>query len=369
LIEINGEPCVLAVSADITDLKRAEATLRESEERFRLVANTAPVMIRMSGVDKLCTYFNRPWLEFTGQPLDAEMGNGWAEDIHPDDLRQCLDTYTKAFDRREPYQMEYRLRRRDGEYRWIFDSAVPRFSADGSFVGYIGSAIDITERKLAEEAVSMLSRRLIEAHEEERTWIARELHDDLAQSLAMLRIDLLWIKDRGIGAEAAVRSKLEAMQKLLDESVTATRRIAADLRPLILDDLGLVAAVEWLTQRFAERSGTACAVTISPQDLELDEPYATAVFRILQEALSNVARHAKASRVDVEIARSDSEVRVRVQDDGCGFEAALPRKTNSFGLVGLRERSHLVDGVLEIASATGRGTLIEVRIPLPDDLG
>src|SRR5215475_13277795 len=143
LIEINGEPCILSVSADITDLKRAEATLRESEERFRLVANTAPVMIWMSGADKLCTYFNRPWLEFTGRSLDAEMGN--------------------------------RLQRSDGEYRWIFDSGVPRFNADGSFAGYIGSAIDITERKLAEEALSLVNRKLIEAQENERAWLAREL--------------------------------------------------------------------------------------------------------------------------------------------------------------------------------------------------
>src|ERR1700740_3625363 len=103
-----------------TELVRSNAQLRESEERFRLVANTAPVMIWMSGIDKLCTYFNRGWLEFTGRSLDQELGNGWAEGVHPDDLEKCLQTYTGAFDRRERFQMEYRLRRHDGEYRWIF---------------------------------------------------------------------------------------------------------------------------------------------------------------------------------------------------------------------------------------------------------
>ena len=159
---------VLSSVVDITERKRIEAALRESEERFRLVANTAPVMIWMSGVDKRCAYFNGTWLEFTGRSLDAEMGNGWVEGVHPDDLRQCLDIYTKAFDQRESFQIEYRLRRNDGEYRWVFDSGVPRFNADGSFAGYIGSAIDVTERKMAEKALSMVSRRLIEAHEEER---------------------------------------------------------------------------------------------------------------------------------------------------------------------------------------------------------
>ena len=119
LIKIDGELCVLTVTADITDLKRAEATLRESEERFRLVANTAPVMIWMSGVDKLCTYVNLPWLEFTGRSFEQELGEGWDEGVHPEDLGRCLDTYTKAFDKRESFRMEYRLRRYDGEYRWL----------------------------------------------------------------------------------------------------------------------------------------------------------------------------------------------------------------------------------------------------------
>jgi PAS domain S-box-containing protein len=153
----------VAVVIDITERKSAEAALRESEERFRLVANTAPVMIWMSGIDKLCTYFNQPGLEFTGRPLKEELGNGWAEGIHPEDLEECLKTYTKAFDSREPFRMQYRLRRHDGEYRWIIDHGVPRFSADGSLTGYIGSCIDITERKLAEEALSTVSQQLIEA--------------------------------------------------------------------------------------------------------------------------------------------------------------------------------------------------------------
>ena len=146
LIEINGERCVLAVSEDITDLKRAEATLRESEERFRLVANTAPVMICMADVDMLCTYFNQRWLEFTGRSLQEELGKGWTEKVHPEELGRYLATCTQAFDRREPFQMEYRLRRHDGEYRWIFHQGVPRFNADGSLAGYIGSGIDVTER-------------------------------------------------------------------------------------------------------------------------------------------------------------------------------------------------------------------------------
>src|SRR4029077_17829055 len=136
-------------------------------------------MIWMSGTNKLCNYVNQPWLDFTGRRLTAELGNGWVESIHAEEVKACFDAYSQAFDRHEPFTMQYRVRRHDGEYRWVLNRGVPRFNADDSFAGYIGSCVDITDRKLAEEALSGVSRRLIEAQEQERAWIARELHDDI----------------------------------------------------------------------------------------------------------------------------------------------------------------------------------------------
>ncbi len=141
----------MAIESDITARKAAEASLRESEERFRTLADSAPVLIWMSGVDKACNYFNKKWLEFTGRTLEQERGDGWAQGIHPEDFRRSLDTYIEAFDRRESFSMEYRLRRHDGEYRWILDSGIPRHTGAGAFEGYIGCCIDITERIQAEE--------------------------------------------------------------------------------------------------------------------------------------------------------------------------------------------------------------------------
>jgi PAS domain S-box-containing protein len=140
--------------------RRAEIVLRESEERFRIVADSAPVLIWMSGTDKLCTFLNKPWLDFTGRTMEQEIGNGWAEGVHPDDLQRCLKTYTEAFDTRQPFLIQYRLRRHDGEYRWVSDNGVPRYDGQKNFAGYIGSCIDITESLSKEEALREFEERV-----------------------------------------------------------------------------------------------------------------------------------------------------------------------------------------------------------------
>ena len=151
---------LLFLATVIEERRTGETVLRESESRFRIVADAAPVLIWMSGVDKLCTFFNKPWLEFTGRSVEQELGNGWAEGVHADDLQRCLKTYTEAFDARKPFVMQYRLRRRDGEYRWVSDDGVPRYDTLGEFAGYIGSCVDITELLKKEEALREFEERV-----------------------------------------------------------------------------------------------------------------------------------------------------------------------------------------------------------------
>jgi len=175
---------------DITQRKRDHGALRESEERFRVIADTSPVMIWMSDCGGGCTYFNQHWLEFTGQSIAEQLDEGWLLCVHPDDRPRCLEIYLRAFHARDAFRMEYRLLRSDGEYRWILDCGVPRYNPDHTFAGFIGSATDVNDSKKAEQTLRHLSGQLINAQEQERKHIARELHDDINQSLALLAIEL-----------------------------------------------------------------------------------------------------------------------------------------------------------------------------------
>lgn len=201
--------------------------------------------------------------------------------------------------------------------------------------------------------------------EEEKARVARELHDELAQSLTALKMDALWVREHLPAASEAVFARLGEMAKTIDHTVSATRRIAADLRPMLLDDLGLLPAIEWLVSSFTQRSGVACTLTVDEGwALEFQEPYATAMFRIVQESLANVAKHARATQVRVALGKVPDGVMLQVQDNGCGFFTVAPRKPESLGLLGLRERAQLLGGIATIRSTPGQGTCVEVYIPL-----
>ena len=329
----------LGIGRDITERKGAEAELRESEARFRLVADSAPVMIWMSGTDKLCTYFNWPWLDFTGRSLEQELGNGWTEGVDPEDLQKCLDTYIQSFDRREAFRIEYRLRRHDGEFRWILDIGVPRFNPDGSFAGYIGSCIDVTEQRRAQEqlhqahedlarvtrVVSMGELAAAIAHEVNQPLTAIVINgqfclrrlDSATLNSDELRVAITQIVNDGTRASAVI----SRIRGLLTKA--APNRTDLDINQIIQD------ATTLLRNEFTRNRVSLC--TELPSDL----PRVTGDPVQLQQVLINLIVNAIEAtgtstngrrEILIRSAKNPDGVLVQVQDSGPGIETGLANR-------------------------------------------
>jgi PAS domain S-box-containing protein len=347
-----------------TRRKRAEGALRESEERFRNMADKAPVMIWVADADKHWTYVNQQWLDFTGRTMEEERGNGWADGVHPDDYEGCIQTYASAFDRREPFTIEYRLRRADRQYRWVIDSGTARFSPGGEFLGYIGSCIDITERKAAEQALMDLSGQLIHAREDECARIARELHDNLNQSVAIISLELDQLGQNPPQSQAKLR---ESVQKLMRQAADLAKEIhhlSHDLHPSKLAYLGLVAAVESLCAELSESYKLKIEFTHSGVPALLPKAISICLYRIVQESLNNVIKHSGAKEAQVELSGNGQEIRVRVSDSGSGFDLESARSKKGLGLISMRERLRLVGGTISINSLRSHGTQVCAKVPL-----
>jgi PAS domain S-box-containing protein len=258
--------------------------------------------------------------------------------------------------------------RYDGSEEFPIEASISQLT-EGDQRYYTVILRDATARKHYEDELQRqqdelreLSASVLEARENEKTRIARELHDELGQMLTALKMDLSWLRER---LPAELVPKAQGMNALLDDTVAAVRRISADLRPLMLDDLGLAAAADWLVTDFAKRSGLDCKLDIVGQDAMdgLKREASNTIYRALQESLTNVARHAGARHVWVILEKADGEVRLEIEDDGCGIAVDELPRSRSLGLKGMRERVTYLQGQLEIARAPRGGTRLRIRVP------
>jgi PAS domain S-box-containing protein len=345
-------------AADLIDRSRAEDAVRESERRFRLIANTAPVKLWMSDVDQRWTFVNQRWLNFTGRPLEATLGHQWAESVHPDDLARVRETYANAFERRASFQTEYQLRRHDGEFRWIASGGVPRFEADGSFAGFVGSALDITDRKRAEEALSTLSQRLIEAQEGERARLARELHDDINQRLALVIWQLEGLARDAQALPAHVANQIARVREEVVALGCDVQALSHRLHPPRLGLLGLELSAAALCREVVEQQGMEINFRAEAIPKRLSPRISLCFYRVLQEALQNAIKHSGVRRVDVSLCGGGDQIELVIRDAGVGFDAEKAARKTGLGLTSMPERMKALHGQLFIDSTPGCGTSV-----------
>lgn len=370
-----GPAQAVILHTNVTERKLAEEQGRTAEDYFRNLVEALPTMIWVSGRDKSCTYFNRLWLEFRGRTIEQEQGEGWTQGVHPEDLRTCLRTYENAFNARRPFSMEYRLQRSDGEYRWIYDIGHPANAPDGQFLGYVGGCVDITERKGLEgslrdahERAETLSTRLLQGQESERQTLAQELHDDIGQVLTAAAINV--DRARALCVEPQVHELLDESIAELEQATERVRELALALRPSLLDDLGLAPALEWFLERETKRGGVALDFQSVLGGREVPSDVAIVCYRIAQEAMTNVLRHAQAKQVVARLEVEAKMLRFTLHDDGVAFavERALTGRGAqlSLGLTSMQERAVLSGGRVEIESVPGRGTMVTLELPLAE---
>ena len=345
--------------------RKAEAVLRESEKRFRVMTDTTPSLVWMCDAKGRITYLNERRLAFTGPDPNAGYGDTWSAYIHPDDVKNVLDTVAQALKARQPFSREYRLRRSDGVYRWMFDLASPRVNGDGSFAGFIGSAIDVTDQKLAQQALEKVSGQLIEAQEKERSRIARELHDDICQRLALLSMELEQADRVSHHSPGEVKRNLEEIRTHCSEIAGDVQSLSHQLHSSKLEYLGAAAAIRGFCHEFSRQHEVSIDFTENDVPRHLPKDISLCLFRVTQEALHNAVKYSGVSEFAVELIATADEIQLIVRDEGKGFDVEEAKATRGLGLVSMQERVHLVHGSLGVESEPGTGTSVLVVVPLP----
>lgn len=349
---------------------RMKEALRESEDFSSSLLTNSPNPIMVINSDTSIRYVNPALEKLTGfissELLGTRAPYPWWDkskrEVHSKHLMATLQSGIK---------IEMYNRKRNGERFWVELTSQPVI-VDGHFKYLLSSWVDITKRKIAEEQLKKLNRELRDLYlhlqsvrENERANIAREVHDELGQALTALKMDVCWL-DNEVGSERRQLSDIiDSMNRLIDETLQKVKWISVGLRPSLLDDIGLADAVEWLAREFQLVTGVQCTVSISSQVNDLDRDRSTAIFRVLQEAFTNVFRHAKATNMSVELKKCAHAIILKVVDNGIGITKQQISDPKAFGLLGMREYVHYWGGKIRIKGVANKGTTITVNLPIP----
>ena len=359
------------VTRDLTERRRVEEALLEREALLRATFEQAAVGIAVAGLDARFVRTNQVFQRMLGYSDEDLQSLTYVDITYPEDLPRNRELMAELVEgKRSSFTLEKRYCRKDGTPIWaqVTVSALPSEHGDPRL--FVGVIEDITERRQTQqqlhrhrEQLRDLAARLEAAREAERTRIAREIHDELGQALTALKIDLTWLKRRLPQPAPELAGKVDGMEAILDGTAGAIQRIATELRPGVLDELGLKAAIQWQAREFEIRTGIACPVEVAAEQPAVDASRATAAFRIFQEALTNVARHASATRVLVRFTISTQALELSVQDNGRGISDDALADSRSLGLLGIRERATSLGGTVTITGAPGRGTTLTLSLP------
>lgn len=373
-------------NTDIILRRKAEAALKESTERYRGLYHNTPAMLHSIDADGRLLSVSDYWCEAMGYTREEVIGRNITE-LHTEKSRRFAgeEAIPAFFQKGSMRDVPYQFSTKDGRAIDVLTTATAERGASGEIERSLAVSVDISARIRAEQellsAQEKLSRysedlqdklrrvsgSVLTSQEKERAAIARRLHDELGQVLTALRMDAVWIKDRLSATDHQLMERALAMCDLVDTTISDVRSIATRLRPPVLDDLGLLDALEWYTADFEKRMDIVCAFTHQGVT-EVDEMLATAAYRVTQEALTNVARHSAASQVDVILTQSETHLELRVIDDGTGFDTTLQEERTTLGVSGMQERAGLAGGELDITS-THEGTIVRLRLPLTEDRG
>jgi len=368
-IKLKGEQCILSTAYDITERKSIEEALRESEERYRELFENAKDALYVHDLGGRYTSFNHAAEQLSGFSREEILGKHFSNFVAPGSLRYVRENLCKKLDDEGETTYEIDLITKDRR-RVPVEVSSRLIYENGKPIGVQGVARDMTERKRAQEALRTYSQRLIEAQEAERQVIARELHDEIGQVLTAVRINLQSL--RHSTQSGSQPSSIDDSLVIVDEALDRVRELSLNLRPSVLDNLGLSSALRWYVDRCAQRSGIVADLQSDLEDgRRLGVELETACFRIVQEALTNVVRHARATRVLVCLKRANGNLTIKVMDDGVGFDVARLIKNSppawNLGLRGMEERAVAAQGRLKIESAPMRGTEISVSFPLNEE--